>query len=78
MKLTMKLNLNLNRAKVTKTANRHEITTNKRKNAEKYPIEADFVKERVKFSFLNSCGNFSHLAEALMTQKNDVELTQRA
>ena len=32
--------------------------TNKRKNAQKYPIEADFVKERVEFSFPNSCGNF--------------------
>ena len=46
--------------------------------AEKYPIEADFVKERVEFSFPNSCGNFCLLAEALMTQKNDAELTQRA
>ena len=30
----------------------------KAKNGRKYPIEADFVKERVKFSFTNSCGNF--------------------
>ena len=28
---TMKVNLNLKRVKVTKTANRHNITTNKRK-----------------------------------------------
>ena len=28
MKLTMKVNLNLNRVKVTKAANRHDITTN--------------------------------------------------
>ena len=31
VKLTMKVNLNLNIMKVTKTANRHDITTNKRK-----------------------------------------------
>ena len=31
VKLTMKVNLNLNIMKVTKTANRHDIPTNKRK-----------------------------------------------
>ena len=36
----------------------HDITTNKRKNAGKYPIEADFVNERVKLSFPKSYGNF--------------------
>ena len=36
----------------------HDITTNKRKKHWKYLIEADSVKERVKFSFPNSCGNF--------------------
>ena len=31
LKLTMKVNLSLNRVRVTKTANKHDITTNKRK-----------------------------------------------
>ena len=31
VKFTMKVNLNLKRVKVTKTANRHDIRTNKRK-----------------------------------------------
>ena len=52
--------------------------TNRRKKRSKISIEADFVKERVKFSFPNFCGNFFLLYESLMTQKNDVGLTQRA
>ena len=48
------------------------------KNAGKYPIEADFVNERVKFSFPNSSGNFLSPIWSINDTKNDVKLTQRA
>ena len=48
------------------------------KNAGKYPIEADFVKEGSNSLFLTLVVTFSLLSEALMTQKNDVELPQQA
>ena len=48
----------------------HDITTNKCKKRSKNPIEADFVKERVKFSFLNSCGNFFSSIWSINDTKN--------
>ena len=48
--------------------------TNKRKKRWKYPIEVDFVKERVKLSFPNSCGNFLSPIWRINDTKNDVEL----
>ena len=65
----MKVNLNLKRVKATKTENRHDITTNKHKNSEKYPIEADFSRKGSNSLFLTLVVTFTHLAEALMTQK---------
>ena len=74
-KLKMKLNLNLKRVKVTKTANRHDITNNKRKKVWKIFNWSDFVKERVKFSFPNSCGNFLSPRWSINDTKKLVELT---
>ena len=70
LKLTMKVNLNLKRVKVTKTANRHSITTNKRKKPLKnIQLRVILSRKGSNSLFQTLVVTFFHLAEALMTQK---------